>query len=717
MIIRKERITPEMRERFQALERASSRRGRGRLKVVPVRADLRNSEADTLTPVITMNAGPAERTVGSISNVPVDPEGNNARDWTGARERVLAMYDQIGHVSTVVLGKNGESVLVKEISSQYPGGWFQFAGDLQAQYPDMSISRKRLLSWTKPGFTDEQNLQLGINNIQMLFLERFPQFKELFEFDEDGKIREDQRSAARAFLMENLVSYRRFTSVMGSRFLNQNTAPYFKGSHFKAVKESFEPLGIEFDDIEFKDISVSGRGRWNFLRENPEIRDRIIEKEIEKCVAEGIKLTKRGLKEAGKTALFGIIETYYDGGLRALRDKFEEAKIKNRKPKGFWKSLEGQELMREEAKAILDKYKTISQNLLRRSGKGYIHTSAAESYTGGWAQLLIDIGYQTSRKTKYAPKGFWKTTEGQDEMRSRGKAFIEGHRSITKKLLIQNGQTDLLGAIVKDYPGGWKQFLKDVDFSESDKAHPHGFWKTAEGQKKMIEEGRAFLIEHGSITQKLLKKFENYYLYGAVFKFYEGGWKQFLKDIDAPEPADSWSLLKDNPEEMARVIEEEAEKCRIAGIKLTRSSLLAAGQNKLADRIKRYYPGSFRGLNNKLTESTRPPNGFWVSDEGQERIRDEAKEFLKTYGNITASLVDKEGKRYVYSLAYNYYSGGWSQLLIDIGVASKPTTDLQELSPESKRELLDGFAQFIASYPNSKTSLLEYAIKYMKGRS
>jgi hypothetical protein len=127
----------------------------------------------------------------------------------------------------------------------------------------------------------------------------------------------------------------------------------------------------------------------------------------------------------------------------------------------------------------------------------------------------------------------------------------------------------------------------------------------------------------------------------------------------------------------------------------------------------------------KLVKSRRRSNGFWKTPEGQELMREEAKALLEEYKYVSESLLLKKRKKYLGLAARKDYAGGWLQLLKDIGApepTNRPRDIRSEVSIENlpynfKGEVLDSFAEFITSNPDSKTSLTEFATKYMKGRS
>lgn len=101
------------------------------------------------------------------------------------------------------------------------------------------------IRWRLPGNTDEQNLQIGIRNIQALFLERFPSFE---LFIEEGKVMEDKKDAAREFVVNNVGLLEDFLEVFGGSSIARGTAPYFGGTYRNVLIKSFNPLGIDLDE-------------------------------------------------------------------------------------------------------------------------------------------------------------------------------------------------------------------------------------------------------------------------------------------------------------------------------------------------------------------------------------------------------------------------------------------------------------------------------------
>ncbi|MBI4028807.1 MAG: hypothetical protein HY376_00350 [Candidatus Blackburnbacteria bacterium] len=98
------------------------------------------------------------------------------------------------------------------------------------------------IQWSLPNKTEEQNLKIGINNIQAIFLEKFPEFEHFFPRDKSGKIQPEKVDEAREFILDKLGSKEKFVEILGASPLRQ---PYF-GTYRVAIEKSFKPLGIAF---------------------------------------------------------------------------------------------------------------------------------------------------------------------------------------------------------------------------------------------------------------------------------------------------------------------------------------------------------------------------------------------------------------------------------------------------------------------------------------
>lgn len=110
-------------------------------------------------------------------------------------------------------------------------------------------NRRRRIFWKKPGNTEEENLQIGIQNIQTLFLERFPEFNQLFPKDKDGRIPKDKHKQAKDFIIKNIGTWEKFHEGVSYTAGSTSSPPYFKGSLDLILRSSFSSWGIDFDEL------------------------------------------------------------------------------------------------------------------------------------------------------------------------------------------------------------------------------------------------------------------------------------------------------------------------------------------------------------------------------------------------------------------------------------------------------------------------------------
>lgn len=104
--------------------------------------------------------------------------------------------------------------------------------------------------WKLPGNKPEQNEQLGVRDIQALFLERFPEFKEQFLVsDENGEltIPEPKREEAKKFILESVGNRKKFIVIFGGSPITQKSVSYFKGSSYVVLEKFLVSWGLIFD--------------------------------------------------------------------------------------------------------------------------------------------------------------------------------------------------------------------------------------------------------------------------------------------------------------------------------------------------------------------------------------------------------------------------------------------------------------------------------------
>lgn len=117
------------------------------------------------------------------------------------------------------------------------------------------------IRWNLPENTLEENMQLGIRNIQALFLDRFPQFDQRFPRSQDGKIAEEKKVEAEEFILSQIGAIEKFNTVFGQTPHDRRKVKYFEGSHISAISKSFTPWGIEFTRFNLPKVDTE-TGVW-----------------------------------------------------------------------------------------------------------------------------------------------------------------------------------------------------------------------------------------------------------------------------------------------------------------------------------------------------------------------------------------------------------------------------------------------------------------------
>ncbi len=186
-----------------------------------------------------------------------DPELLKSVIESGAR----MVMETHGDLTRSLLIKAERGDLAIAIKRKYPGGLLALKGKLNTaeslkqinsqsqvrlEIPTVLRDGGRRIRWILPGNTPEENLQLGIRNIQGLFLKKFPEFNVMFPRDKEGKIIEDAKNEAREFIKNQMSDFKEFSKIIPRACLDIGKYSYFEGSFAIAVRKSFEPWGLQF---------------------------------------------------------------------------------------------------------------------------------------------------------------------------------------------------------------------------------------------------------------------------------------------------------------------------------------------------------------------------------------------------------------------------------------------------------------------------------------
>lgn len=233
------------------------------------------------------------------------------------------------------------------------------------------------------------------------------------------------------------------------------------------------------------------------------------------------------------------------------------------------------------------------------------------------------------------------------------RALVASGVDLTYKNLRESGETALLSSIYRYFPDGLAGLQSRLKV-EVDPRRPRGYWTDP---KKIEDEARVVLAEHGDISKNLLEEIGRSDLVGAATRHYPGGLFA-LKDrlqVQTRKPRGYYTVEQIESDARAFVGEHGSLHPQI---------MKEAGYSSLSAKISQY-PGGRRGLAAALgigkAEQFRGP---WP----QERILEIAKQIFDDEGKISNYYLQKTQRSGLGSAVTRYYPGGWKQLHIDLGI-------------------------------------------------
>lgn len=389
-----------------------------------------------------------------------------------------------------------------------------------------------------------------------------------------------------------------------------------------------------------------GRIKWSILKNDPQLRLAIITQEVTQFLTGSSVLTHRALIQAGHGGLSQAIVTYYPDSIRGLRQQLdlgdtipvgnpESGKVRRVKPLT-------EDQIREEAAVVYQQFGNISQRGLAEQGRYHLLGEVSRQYPGKLLQLKKDLGIQTRSKPNawtperikeealvfiqehgrltrpfieknkrfdlsvaigrhypggirqlrrdlklndpQKPNGFWSL----ENILKEGAEFVRIHEFISDNLLDSNNQSALSNAVVKSYPGGWRQFRVDLGLEELKK--PTRYWTP----ETIEQEAKQFLEKHGELNPKLLAKEGRMDLVNAIYTGYPDKLRGLYNSLGIePKRATHTDWTTELIEKQA------ADFYRENGI-FNAKSLDEKKLFALRGAISTKYPGGIRALRKKL---------------------------------------------------------------------------------------------------------------------
>lgn len=235
-----------------------------------------------------------------------------------------------------------------------------------------------------------------------------------------------------------------------------------------------------------------------------------IESEARQAIESGIPIAGSSLLATGRSSLVAAIHMYYPGGIKALREKFNQPQ--GPKEKGFWtpETIE------------LEVQKAMDQGLeLSGSQTPALYVAAQRHYPGGITELRKKLGVGKSKK----PDGFWQDTSKIEEETRKA---IEAGIRIDQKSLAEAGLSGLSTAITKYYPGTYKALRAKLEIKQAPKPGKKSLaidWETLKNTPAFVESieemATEFVSTGHALTQDELKTAG--FIWQAIRFGYPGG--------------------------------------------------------------------------------------------------------------------------------------------------------------------------------------------------
>ena len=236
-------------------------------------------------------------------------------------QEAVNFYNQHDEIGIRSLEREGNFQLIHAIQRYRPGGMRSIIEIVNVVPVLSGVTRDKRgrVRWKLPGNTPEENEQLGIRNMQGLFLERFPEFTILFPRDKAGLIQATLVDGARSYILDRVGTTKNFKAIFGSSILRSSSVSCFNGSFVTSLRKSFRPWGIQFKIKDFigekiwegkTKEQICDAVREIFLEEYPEFGIRFLRGEEDKIPSDQLTDAKNFILEkipSGKASirLFG----------------------------------------------------------------------------------------------------------------------------------------------------------------------------------------------------------------------------------------------------------------------------------------------------------------------------------------------------------------------------------------------------------------------------
>lgn len=177
-----------------------------------------------------------------------------------------------------------------------------------------------------------------------------------------------------------------------------------------------------------------------------------------------------------------------------------------------------QVVIEAEASSFLAETGELNSSALRTAGRHNLVDGIFKYYPGKIAVLEDKLCpsnpkvENTPPKRVYRSVGYWT----QETIKKQALEFYITYGGLSHRLLIENGLSALSNAVMKQYPGKWRQLKHDLGLENR---KPKGFWTN-----EAIEiEATNFANEYGRLNFDLLQKYKQNTLSIYILRKYPGG--------------------------------------------------------------------------------------------------------------------------------------------------------------------------------------------------
>lgn len=546
--------------------------------------------------------------------------------------------------------------------------------ELEVRVPSSAIgcNRRGRIRWTLPNNSDEENLQLGLRNIQIIFLDKFPEFQTLYltrpEFSSDRNM----LLSAKEYILQRIGRQKQFNAVLGYS-VDRKYAPYFNGSSIVVKQHLLRSWGIPFSFRDFKagndfwrrkteeELIITMQEIWleSFpefttlfpIEENGKIKDGLLS-EVKKYVLERVN------RYRGENSFFSVF-----GGSPTTRDLVP--------------FFEGSHIIAvKKTFAPLGIEINVTDFSQARLWKGRTREEALSSFREIFLARFPEFkSFFIEGQFKVKPERLMEATQFILNNTLPSRVFQSRFRGmISVDSPLKGGSAEIL----RDAFEPWGIHLKFQDLpiekntwvgkTEAEVASlafdyfKENFPEFDELLKKYrsgvvgVEQITNFILEKVGTHKKLCRVFHATFQ-NVVKENFNGSYFIALKRIFSPY-LDNWhnlGILKEKPVDDDYFAIDEIESLAhifyLQHCKITSMSLCKNKQGKLARSINRDYPGGIVGLRNKL--------GVPQPRNEAARSRYKAKSERNKGSEMHSPVVDKDLKVYTDTEGMDWAAGEW----------------------------------------------------------